>query len=68
MAVPKITIMIIAVKILGAAEGLRPKAAILAYPVAAMIRQGPRMANIKIRTMAAWLPIYGLPIIALLPR
>ena len=53
MAVPNRTIKIIAVKILGAAEGLRPKAPIVAYPVAAMIRQGPRIAKMKIRTTDA---------------
>ncbi len=60
IAAPNITIMIMAVKILGAAEGFRPKALILAYPVAAMIRQGPKIAKMNIRTMAAWslMPIF----------
>ena len=53
MALPKITIMIMAVKIFGAAEGLRPRALIEAYPVAAMMRLGPKMAKIKIRTTVA---------------
>lgn len=48
MAVPKIKRMIMAVKILGAAEGLRPKARILAMPPAAMIMQGPMTATRKI--------------------
>ena len=61
IALPKITIMIIAVKILGAAEGFRPRAPILAYPVAAMIKQGPKIAKIKMRTTDAWLPTILLP-------
>ena len=57
IAVPKKTIMIMAVKILGAAAGFRPKAAMLAKPVSAMIMHGPKIANTKIRTIAAWLAI-----------
>ena len=53
MAVPKIKRMIIAVKILGAAEGFRPSAWMLANPPAARIADGPRMANAKIKSNAA---------------
>ncbi len=51
MADAKISMMIIAVKILGAEEGFRPKAAMLANPDEAMIAQGPRMQKKKIRMM-----------------
>ena len=38
-----------AVKILGAAEGFRPKAVMPAKPLAAKIKQGPRMAMVKMK-------------------
>jgi hypothetical protein len=52
MALPKITMRIMAVKILGAADGFLPRAPIEAYPVAAMIKHGPRIAKMNIKTTA----------------
>jgi hypothetical protein len=44
--------IIIAVKILGALEGLRPKALILAKLEAANTAEGPSMHKVKIRIIA----------------
>ena len=49
---PKTNIMIMAVKILGAAEGLRPSAVILANPPTAIINEGPKIHMAKIITSA----------------
>lgn len=49
--------MIIAVNILGAAEGLRPREVMLAKALAAKTAQGPNMHSVKIIVSAKFLSI-----------
>ena len=58
MAAPKIIIIAMAVKILGAAPGLRPSALMLAKPAEAIISDGPSMHIEKIRMIAISLFIF----------
>ena len=55
IAAPNMSIMIIAVKILGAAEGFLPSALMLAKPAEAMISEGPKIVRENISTKAACL-------------
>lgn len=52
MASAKAIATIMAVKILGAAEGLRPRELMLAKALAAKTAQGPKIQDIKIMTRA----------------
>lgn len=49
--IAKINAIIIACRIFGAADGLRPSARILAYPIAAMTAEGPRIVITITRNM-----------------
>ena len=52
--------MIIAVKIFGAAEGLRPREIMLAYALAANTAHGAKIQKLKIIVNAKFLSIGGL--------
>ena len=61
IAEAKMSMIIIAVKILGAEEGFRPKALMLANPEEAIIMQGPKIQKKKMRITAASRFIRPLP-------
>lgn len=62
MASAKINVIVMAVRIFGAADGFRPKAPMLENPAAAMTIAGPNMQSAKITVSAKFRVIYRLGI------